>query len=103
MPAERRLNPLDALAGVARTARANAASRPTHAMPPPGPEIEAGTPRLTRRGRPRFEDLYTRATFHLTPEQLAAIDALSRDTGIGKSELVRDAVDTLLTRYHQRP
>lgn len=51
-----------------------------------------------RSSRPRFEDVYRRATFFIHPDQLSAIDAVTYRLGIGKSEFVRAAIEEKLSR-----
>ena len=57
-------------------------------------------PAINRRrsSRPRFEDVYRRATFFIHPDQLSAIDAITYRLGIGKSEFVRAAIEEKLSR-----
>jgi hypothetical protein len=98
-----RPNPLASVMQQAAAAkdRGSAPSAPAAepAVPPVERVVEPAAPDGRRRSsRPRFEDVYRRATFFIHPDQLKAIEATAYRLGLGKSEFVRAAIDEKLRR-----
>lgn len=46
---------------------------------------------------------YRPAAFNLTTKQLSELKVVSHRTGIPQSQLVREAIDTLLEKYNAAP
>jgi hypothetical protein len=80
-----------------------ATERPIEARSPaPAAQRRSAVAREPRQRRPRFEELYQRATFHVSKDQIQAIDDVCYDLGIGKSEFVRDAIEVALATARKR-
>lgn len=96
-----RPNPLASIMAAAGAAKAKS-TEPKAAAPRATANVvpQPLSDQTRQRGpRRKYEDIYRRATFFLSPEQLTAIDAAAYNMGIGKSEFVRLAIDEALIRH----
>lgn len=99
-----RPNPLASVMQQAAAAkdRGSAPNAPVERRPavaPTTPDLDSPPADVRRRSsRPRFEDVYRRATFFIHPDQLKEIEVTSYRLGLGKSEFVRAAIDEKLRR-----